>query len=148
MSVGAAADEPQKISTGHDVEASETLQSIPQRYSVFTGAEKWCIVAMVSFSAWFSTLTSFIYYPALQLLAEAFSTSVDRINLSITCYMAVATVAPTLVGDAADVQGRRLVYVAALALYLASNLGLALTDSYGAHLALRIFQAFSISGMY
>src|SRR3954465_1930783 len=78
-----------------------------QRYSVFTTVEKWCIVAIVAYAAWFSTLSSFIYYPALASLAQTFDVSVAKINLTVTTYMAVATIAPTLVGDAADVIGRR-----------------------------------------
>ncbi|KAI4105354.1 MAG: hypothetical protein LQ339_003418 [Xanthoria mediterranea] len=65
----------------------ETLE----KYSVFSTAHKWCIVAMVSYAAWFSTLTSFIYYSAIPQLAQAFTVSVDKINLTITSYMAVAT---------------------------------------------------------
>jgi MFS family permease len=115
-------------------------------YSVFTKAEKWCIVAMVSYAACFSTLSSFIYFPALQLMADSFSVSVAKINLAITCYMAVATVAPVLVGDTADTQGRRPVYIVALAVYVGSNVGMALARSYAAHLGLRVLQAAAISG--
>ncbi|KFA67604.1 hypothetical protein S40285_09765 [Stachybotrys chlorohalonatus IBT 40285] len=132
MAAEAASNKPPKMSTVNDDQSVKAPETTSPRYSVFTGIQKWCIVAMVSFAAWFSTITSFIYYPALQLLSEVFSVSVDRINLSITCYMAVATVAPTLVGDAADVQGRRITYIAALSLYLASNVGLALINSYEA----------------
>ena len=60
-----------------------------------------------------------------------------KINLSVTCYMAVATVAPTLVGDAADVQNRRLVYAIVLSLHVGANAALALAKSYRAHLGLR-----------
>ena len=117
------------------------------RYSVFTPAEKRCIVAMVSYAAWFSTLTSFIYYPAIHQLSQKFSVSVDKINLTVTSYMAVATIAPTLVGDAADVLGRRPVYVVALSLYIGANIAIVLADSYSALLGLRVLQALAISGM-
>jgi len=100
---------------------SDSAEAI-EKYSVFTVAEKWCIVAMVSYAAWFSTLTSFIYYPAIHQLSQTFSVSVDKINLTVTSYMAMATVAPTLVGDAADVLGRRPVYMIALVLYIGANI--------------------------
>ena len=102
----------------------------------------------MAYAAWFSTVSSFIYFPAIQVLSSALDVSVDRINLTITCYMAVASVAPTLVGDAADVQGRRLVYVAILSLYVGANVGLALARSYSAHLGLRVVQAVAISGKF
>jgi MFS family permease len=119
-----------------------------EKYSVFTTTEKWWIIVMVSFAAWFSTLSSFIYYPALHLLARTFSVSVDKINLTVTSYMAVATVAPTLVGDAADVWGRRPIYVITLSLYLGANIAIALSTSYSALLGLRVLQALAISGMF
>ncbi|KAI1661235.1 chloramphenicol resistance protein [Daldinia decipiens] len=124
--------------------ATETMD----RYSVFTIAKKWCIVSMVSYAAWFSTLSSFIYFPAVHLLSEDLSVSVDKINLTITSYMAVATIAPTLVGDAADVLGRRPVYMITLSLYVVANIAIALSKSYNALLGLRVLQALAISGTF
>ncbi|KAL9127271.1 MAG: hypothetical protein Q9175_007772 [Cornicularia normoerica] len=131
----------EKASDGHGTKAIE-------KYSVFTTAEKWCIVAMVSYAACFSTLSSFIYYPAIHQLSQIFSVSVDKINLTITSYMAVATVAPTLVGDTADVLGRRPVYVVALSLYIGANIAIVLSNTYSALLGLRVLQALAISGMF
>ncbi len=126
-----------------DGQRAETIE----KYSVFTTAEKWCIVAMVSYAAWFSTLSSFIYYPAIHELSQVFSVSVNKINLTVTSYMAVATIAPTLVGDAADILGRRPVYVTALSLYIGANIAIVLSDTYSALLGLRVLQALAISGM-
>ena len=60
--------------------------------------------------------------------------------------MAVATIAPTLVGDAADVLGRRPVYMITLSLYIAANIAIVLADKYSALAGLRILQALAISG--
>ena len=130
----------EKVSDGPRAEAVE-------KYSVFTAVEKWWIVAIVSYAAWFSTLSSFIYYPAIHQLSQTFLVSIDKINLTVTSYMAVATVAPTLVGDAADVLGRRPVYVIALSLYIGANFAIVLSDTYPALLGLRVLQALAISGM-
>lgn len=119
---------------------------IQEKYSVFTQIEKRCITAMVAYAAAFSTLSSFIYFPALNELAESLSVSVGQINLTITSYMAVATVAPTLFGDAADVLGRRPTFIVALGLYVATNIATALSKSFAALLTLRLFQALAISG--
>lgn len=69
--------------TGQNIHNEQHHQpEVPaQKYSVFTQTEKWCIVTLVAFAAWFSTLSSFIYYPALDQLASYFSVSVDKINL-------------------------------------------------------------------
>lgn len=127
--------------------SDEERAEVIERYSVFSPAEKWCIVAMVSYAAWFSTLSSFIYYPAIHQLSQTFSVSVDKINLTVTSYMAMATVAPTLAGDAADVLGRRPVYLIALSLYIGSNIAIVLSNTYSALLGLRVLQALAISGM-
>ncbi|KAK7756562.1 hypothetical protein SLS62_001399 [Diatrype stigma] len=133
-----------------DTEKGINDQSIaataPERYSVFTRTEKWCIVSMVAYAAWFSTLSSFIYYPALQSLSAALNITIAQADLTVTTYMAVATIAPSLVGDAADVLGRRPMYLITLTLYVAANLAIALTKSYSALLGLRVLQALAISG--
>lgn len=128
------------------IEDARTTDDSPERYSVFSSRRKWCIVSLVAYAAWFSTMSSFIYYPALPQLAEFFSVSQGMINLTVTSYMAVATVAPTLAGDAADVLGRRPVYMLALLLYIIANITIALAKSYSALLGLRILQALAISG--
>lgn len=128
------------------IEDARPTDESMDRYSIFSNKRKWCIVSLVAFAAWFSTMSSFIYYPALPQLAEFFSVSQGMINLTVTSYMAVATVAPTLAGDAADVLGRRPVYVLALLLYIIANITIALAKSYSALLGLRILQALAISG--
>ena len=130
----------------NDLPTSEAQNEPVTPYSVFTSTEKRIIVAIVSYAAWFSTLTSFIYYPAIHQLAQTFSVSVDKINLTVTSYMAVATIAPTLVGDAADVSGRRPVYVSTLSVYIVVNIAIVLADGYAALLGLRVAQALAISG--
>ncbi|KAL2213703.1 MFS general substrate transporter [Sarocladium strictum] len=129
-------------------EASVEASAEECDYSVFTRGEKWCIVGMVSYAACFSTLSSFIYFPAIQLLADSFSVTVSKMNLAITCYMVASTITPVLVGDAADTQGRRPIYISTLTLYVGANVGMALAGSFAAHLGLRVVQAMAISGMY
>ena len=129
-------------------EALDNLCTVAEaeNYSVFTTSEKWCIVAMVSFAAWFSTLSSFIYYPAIPTLSTALDVSVSKINLTVATYMSVATIAPTLVGDAADILGRRPIYMLTLSVYVVANIAIALSHSYSALLGLRVLQALAISG--
>lgn len=85
--------------------SDDPIVEVVARSSVFTTVEKWGIVAMVSYAAWFSTLSSFIYYPALHTKSETLSVSVKKVNRAVTSYLAVATIAQTLAGDAADVLG-------------------------------------------
>ncbi|KAI1322512.1 multidrug resistance protein [Xylariaceae sp. FL0255] len=126
------------------------LPSPPSRevYSVFTKSDKRIIVALVSFAAWFSTVSSFIYYPALAAISKSLSVPLERVNLTITTYMSVATIAPTLVGDAADVLGRRAMYAVTFTLYVAACVAIALVRSFPALLGLRVLQALAISGTF
>ncbi|KAK1516549.1 hypothetical protein CABS01_06516 [Colletotrichum abscissum] len=118
----------------------------PGRYSEFTKIEKWIIISVVSYATWFSGLSSFIYYPAINALSETLSVSIEKINLTITSYLAVATVAPAMFGDFADVLGRRPVYLMTLSLYFVANVSIALSKTYSALIGLRALQALAISG--
>jgi len=117
-----------------------------ERYSVFTKAEKWCIVALASYAAWYSTLSSFIYFPAIPTLSKELGVSVNKIDLTVTTYTAVATFSPMLVADAAEILGRRPVYAVTLTVYFIANFAIALSKTYPALLALRALQALAISG--
>lgn len=116
-------------------------------YSAFTKPQKRLILLLVALSAMFSPLSSFIYFPATTALAHALDRTVEAINLSITTYMVVSGVAPAIIGDAADKLGRRLVFLAAIAIYLVANIGLALQSNYAALLVLRAVQSLGSAGM-
>jgi hypothetical protein len=120
---------------------------VVERYSIFTPTQKWAIVALASFAAWFSTLSSFIYFPAIPSLSKSLGVSIEKINLTVTTYMAIATIAPTIVADAAEILGRRPTYAITLGIYFVANLAIALSKTYEALLALRVLQALAISGM-
>ncbi len=120
----------------HDDPVTETPNE--ELYSMFTRYEKWYIVFLISFAGWFSTLSSFIYYPAISQVADNLNTTVSRINLTVASYMAVSTVAPAFVGDAADVLGRRVLYLIVIAIYLAANIALAIARSFAQLLGLRM----------
>lgn len=53
----------------------------------------------------------------------------------------------SMVAYAADVLGRRPVYLITLTLYVAANLAIALTKSYSTLLGLRVLQGLVVSGM-
>lgn len=116
------------------------------RYSVFTKWQKRWVVFLVAVAGWFSTLSSFIFFPAIPTLARVLHTSVGRINLTVTSYLLVAAVAPTFIGHFADRSGRRPVYLICLTVYLISNISLACQTSFAALFTLRMLQSAGISG--
>ncbi|ETI28944.1 hypothetical protein G647_01396, partial [Cladophialophora carrionii CBS 160.54] len=67
-----------------------------------------------------SALGSFMDYRALHSISPilAVGRPIDEVNLAVTSYLAVATIAPTLVRDTTDVVCRRPVYLIALTLSL------------------------------
>lgn len=115
-------------------------------YSTFTKWQKRYIVLLIAFAGWFSTLSSFIYYPVISQLASSLHTSVEKINLTVTSYMIMSAITPAIVGDAADMLGRRPTYLVTLSIYLIANVGLAVQGSFLALLLLRMLQSAGISG--
>jgi len=115
-------------------------------YTIFTKLQKRWIVLLVAFAGMFSPLSSFIYYPAITSIARDLNTTVELINLTITSYMIVSGITPAIVGDAADMIGRRPVYVFTFAVYCAANVGLAVQRLYPALVVLRMVQSFGGSG--
>ncbi len=116
-------------------------------YSAFTKAQKRWIVFLVAFAGWFSTLSSFIYFPAITALSKDLNTPIKMVNLTVTSYLLISAVIPSMAGKASDSSGRRPTYVLTLAVYVAANIGLALQSSFPALFVLRMIQAAGVSGM-
>ncbi|MCJ1383420.1 hypothetical protein MMC17_006534 [Xylographa soralifera] len=129
-----------------DTEESLGPGSHPEPYSIFTPVQKRWIIFMIASTSVFSPLSSFIYYPAISSIAGDLGVSVELINITITSYMIVSGIAPAIIGDIADIFGRRPAYILILTVYLAANLGLGAQKSYSALLILRMVQSFGSSG--
>ena len=134
-----------KAASTMEMTGSETVDSV---YSIFSRAQKRWIVFLVAFAGWFSTLSSFIYFPAIPSLAEDLNEPVQKINLTVTSYLLISAVIPSVIGRAADTSGRRPTYIVILAIYLAANIGLAIQSSFPALLVLRMVQAAGVSGTF
>ncbi|KAL9115139.1 MAG: hypothetical protein Q9227_000933 [Pyrenula ochraceoflavens] len=115
-------------------------------FSVFTGNQRRIIVFLASFGGFFSPLSSNIYFPALNSLAQDLNVSNGLINLTLTSYMIFQGLAPAFIGDLADTAGRRPAYLACFCIYLGANIGLALQNSYAALFVLRCVQSSGSSG--
>ena len=133
--------EKEKNNQGETESSSEE-----SKYSEFTKSQKRWIILLVALASMFSPMSSFIYYPAIPTIAKALAVTITLVNLTITSYMVVSGVTPAIVGDLADVIGRRPVYLATFLLYFAANIGLALQRSYPALLILRMLQSAGASG--
>lgn len=96
----------------------------------------------------FSTLSSFIYYPALVPLSESFGVSLGLIQLTITSYLIIAGIAPAFMGDMADQSGRRPVYMLMFSLMISANVGISVVERWEGLLVLRMVQSAGGSGLY
>ena len=126
---------------GPQHEAPQTPQ-----YSVFSKRKKQGIVLAASIGAVFSTLTAQTYLPALKVLADDFHVSVSKINLTVTTYLIFQGITPMFIGSFADRMGRRPAYIICFVVYIAANIGLAVSPNYASLLAIRCLQAAGISG--
>ncbi|KAF7534287.1 hypothetical protein G7054_g6368 [Neopestalotiopsis clavispora] len=115
-------------------------------YSAFSQKEKRWLVFIAAFAAMFSPLSSFVFYPAITSIADDLGVTVALVNLAITTYMIVSGITPAILGNAADNMGRRPIYILALSIYLAANVGLGAQNSYPALLILRMVQSAGSSG--
>lgn len=116
-------------------------QAVQAPYSSFSLFEKRMIVLGAALSAFFSPLTAQIYFPALNVVAQAFDVSTTQINLTVTTYMIFQGITPMFIGGFADTAGRRPAYVICFVVYIAANIGVALCQNYAELLVLRCIQS-------
>jgi len=96
---------------------------------------------MASTGGFFSAASANIYFPALNALSIDFGESSTLINLTLTTYMIMQGLAPTIIGDMADMLGRRPAYIICFVIYIGANIGLALCRNFASLLVLRMLQA-------
>lgn len=115
-------------------------------YSIFPTWKKRYIIIMVTWATFISPTSANIYFPALNPLRQDLHVSSTLINLTLTSFMVFQGLAPTVVGDLADMAGRRPAYIIAFIVYIGANIGLALQNSYAALFLLRCLQSAGSSG--
>ncbi|OLN87526.1 Quinidine resistance protein 2-like protein 2 [Colletotrichum chlorophyti] len=111
------------------------------RFSIYTTWEKRFIVLGACLAAFFSPFTAQIYLPALPVLAHEFKVSDSDMNLTLTTYMIFQGIIPMFIGSLADNSGRRPAYVICFVVYIAANIGLALSQSFASLLVVRCLQS-------
>ena len=139
-------DAEKQDSAGEDVHTGPQPPS-PPPYSIFKPAQKRWIIFIAAWAGWFSTASSFNYFPAIPFIAKDLGVSVQDINLTVTSYMIASGVFPAITGNAADRYGRRILLITSLAVYTIANIGIAVQRSFAALFVLRMLQSAAISGM-
>jgi len=129
------------VNTPPDDPEALTKPSSHPPHTVFTRPQRIFISIMITLACFFSPLSGQIYYPIIPILADEYHTSIGHINLTITTYMILQGLAPTIMGTFGDTTGRRPAYILTFTIYLGANIGLAVQNSYAALLVLRCLQS-------
>ncbi|KAK6607056.1 major facilitator superfamily transporter [Botrytis cinerea] len=119
--------------------AKQELEQPP--YHIFSMAKKRQLVYIVSLAGLFSPLSSNIYFPALKEISTDLNVSLSLVSLTVTVYMIVQGLAPSFWGPISDTKGRRITFMGTFIVYLASNIGLALSDNFATLMVFRAIQA-------
>jgi MFS family permease len=143
------------IDHGEIAEQKTTSLTLQQRgavaedqsdYTVFSKGQAARVIVLVATAGFFSPFTAFIYFPALQSISRDFAVSAELMNLTVTAYLLVQGIAPSILGDLSEGIGRRPVYLLCFSVYCAASLGLVFQRSYAALLILRMLQSAGSSG--
>ncbi|GFF54236.1 MFS antiporter QDR2 [Aspergillus lentulus] len=110
-------------------------------HRILSKKQKWNIVIFVSLAGSLSPLSSNIYFPAIETISTDLGVNASLVALTITIYMVVQGVAPSIFSTLSDTCGRRLTFTICLVIYTAANLALAFTSSYPMLMVLRGLQA-------
>ncbi|KAI4152057.1 MAG: hypothetical protein LQ340_003137 [Diploschistes diacapsis] len=134
-------DAPQETDAVVDVEAINRVQSSRPVHTVFGRKQKFFIVFMAGVGAFFSPLSASIYFPALNAISLDLHVTEELVNLTLTTYMILQGLAPTFMGDLADMTGRRPVYILCFVIYIAACIGIAVADNYATLVVVRCIQS-------
>ena len=87
------------------------------------------------------TVSTNIFFPALDSLKSDLNTTQTLISVSISLFILFQGVTPILWSAFSEIKGRRLPYIVSLVIYCAATIGCARINSIGAFIVLRIIQA-------
>lgn len=124
-----------------EASASSSITEAEPPYHILSKKQKWNLVIFVSLAGAFSPLSSNIYFPSIATISHDLNVDSSLVALTITVYMVVQGLAPSLFGTFSDTCGRRLTFAISLTIYTAANLALAFTSSYPMLMVLRGVQA-------
>ena len=113
----------------------------PEPHSVFTPVQRRMIVTIVAIAATFSAFSSNIYFPAIPSIADHLGVTPELVNLTVTSYLILQGLSPSIWGAIADVHGRRVTYIITFIIYLGACIGLAETKHFYQLVILRCLQS-------
>ena len=106
-------------------------------YTILTHKERLTLALFLSLIGICSAMSMPIYWTALPQLEEAFHTTEERINFTVTAYLCFQAVAPLFISSISDVYGRRPVILICILGGVVTNVGLAVSRTYWLMIFLR-----------
>lgn len=110
-------------------------------YTIFASRQKLAIITLASIGAAFSGLAGNIYFPAIPILSKSLNTTPELINLTVTSYMIMQGLSPTIWGALSDVHGRKITYLCTFTVFIGACIGLAETQTFAQLVVLRCLQS-------
>ncbi|KFZ25296.1 hypothetical protein V502_00220 [Pseudogymnoascus sp. VKM F-4520 (FW-2644)] len=110
-------------------------------YHVFSRRKKKRLMYLAAIAGMFSSLSANIYFPALGQISRDINVGLPLLSLTITVYMVAQALAPSFWGPLSDTRGRRVTFIWTFVVYIAANLGLALSTGFVPLMVLRGMQA-------
>ncbi|KAI8377841.1 major facilitator superfamily domain-containing protein [Radiomyces spectabilis] len=98
-------------------------------------------------SGFLAPFSANVYFPALNVIQEDLHSTTALVSLTVTMYMVVQGISPSIWGSLADSWGRRPIYVTTIFIYFSACICLANAPNYAALLILRMVQAFGSSSV-
>lgn len=135
-----AGEADEAVLSNHDA-ATTPAAEVPVPYSIFTRSQKALIVTLVSIAATFSGFASNIYFPAIPTISLDLRVTPELVNLTVTSYMILQGLSPSIWGAIADVKGRRITYIGTFLVFIGACIGLAETKHYYQLVILRCLQS-------
>ena len=110
-------------------ESRSVLLTRPPRYSI------------IAFTAMSGTISTNIFFPALDSLKSDLNTTQTLISVSISLFILFQGVTPVLWSAFSEIKGRRMPYIVSLVIYCAATIGSGTVNSIAGFIVLRIIQA-------
>ncbi|KAF3025131.1 hypothetical protein E8E14_014676 [Neopestalotiopsis sp. 37M] len=136
---------PSSPKPGERHSSSQETKNCPadEPYHVFTSRQRWFVVVIIGAAGLFSGLSSNIYFPALDAIAQDLNVTLQAVSLTITSYLIIQGISPVIWGSFADALGRRPIYIASFAVYITANIVLSFSPNF---IVLIIFRGLQAAG--
>ncbi|CCE62463.1 hypothetical protein TPHA_0C03100 [Tetrapisispora phaffii CBS 4417] len=145
MELGDVSDQSSDKSNKNLNNKIDELDENSPPHSRFTRNDKIMLIAQCAFTGFFSSIAGAIYYPVLTLIEGLFKITEEQANISVVVYFIFQGIAPIIVGNLADTNGRRPLILSCLLIYFCACVGLASCNTYAQLIGLRCLQAAGIA---